>query len=122
MLFAELAKVDDEWLWYNGRIGSMLEVGFGKLVVEAKDRMENIAGNMEPTAWCGWLLGVRIVVKAMQNLAPSFFLTQGNGALFGAVISFTTLVHAVRGFECVRASAMIWCSASLVFLHKPLGW
>jgi hypothetical protein len=53
MLFAELAKVDDEWLWYNGRIGSMLEVGFGKLVVEAKDRMENIAGNMEPTAWCG---------------------------------------------------------------------
>jgi hypothetical protein len=53
MLFAELAKVDDEWLWYNGRIGSMLEVGFGKLVVEAKDRMENIADDAGPIAWCG---------------------------------------------------------------------
>jgi hypothetical protein len=54
MLFAELTKVEDDWLWHNGRIGSMSEVGFGcfgKLAVEeAKDKMENIAGGEEPIA------------------------------------------------------------------------
>jgi hypothetical protein len=57
MLFAELTKVEDDWLWHNGRIGSMSEVGFGcfgKLAVEeAKDKMENIVGGEEPIAWCG---------------------------------------------------------------------
>jgi hypothetical protein len=56
MLFAKLTKVEDDWLWHNGRIGSMPEVGFGgfrRLVVEAKDRMENIAGDAESIAWCG---------------------------------------------------------------------
>jgi hypothetical protein len=28
MLFAKLAKVNGNWLWHNGRIGSMPEVGF----------------------------------------------------------------------------------------------
>jgi hypothetical protein len=57
MLFVELAKVEHDWLWHNGRIGSMPEVGFdcfGKLTVEeANDRMKNIAGGEEPIAWCG---------------------------------------------------------------------
>jgi hypothetical protein len=57
MLFVELAKVEDGWLWRNGRIGSMQEVGFGcfdKPVVEkAKDRMGNIAGGGKPIARCG---------------------------------------------------------------------
>jgi hypothetical protein len=65
MLFSELVKVEDDWLWHNGRIGSMPEVDFGKLVVEVKDRMENIASDAEPIAYCGWLLRVRIAVKAV---------------------------------------------------------
>jgi hypothetical protein len=54
MLFVELAKVEGDWLWHNGRIGSMPGIGFdyfGKVVVEkAKDRMENNAGDGEPIA------------------------------------------------------------------------
>jgi hypothetical protein len=61
-LFVELAKVERDWLWHNGRIGSMSKIGFdyfGKLVVEkVKDRMENNAGGAEPIAWCCWLLMV----------------------------------------------------------------
>jgi hypothetical protein len=57
MLFVKLTKVEDDWLWHNGRIDSMSEVGFvyfGKIVVErVKDRMENIAGGEGPIAWCG---------------------------------------------------------------------
>jgi hypothetical protein len=57
MVFAELAKVEDSWLWCNDRIDSMLKVGFdcfGMLVVdEANDRKENTAGGEEPIAWCG---------------------------------------------------------------------
>jgi hypothetical protein len=56
MLFTELVKVEDGWLWSNGRIGSMPKVGsyyFGRLVVEeAKDRMKNIVGGEEPIALC----------------------------------------------------------------------
>jgi hypothetical protein len=57
MLFVELAKAIDDWLWHNGRINNMLEVGlgyFGKLVVErAKDRMENVASSEGAIAWYG---------------------------------------------------------------------
>jgi hypothetical protein len=53
MLFAKLAKVEDNWLWHNGWIGSMPEVSFGKLVVKAMDRMENIASDVEPIAYYG---------------------------------------------------------------------
>jgi hypothetical protein len=46
MLFVELAKVVDDWMWHSGRIGNMPEVRLacsGKLAVErAKDRMENM--------------------------------------------------------------------------------
>jgi hypothetical protein len=56
-LFEELAKVAGDWLWHNGRIDSMPDVGFGcsgrVAVEEATDRMKNIAGGEEPIAWCG---------------------------------------------------------------------
>jgi hypothetical protein len=55
MLSVELTKVEDDWLWHNGRIGSMIEVVFGcfgKLAVEkVKDRMYSIASGEEPSAW-----------------------------------------------------------------------
>jgi hypothetical protein len=80
MLFVELVKVEDGWLWCNGRIGGIPEVGFGcfdKLVVEkAKDRTGSIVDGEEPIAWCDWHLGVWIAAKAVQKLAPFFFLTQ----------------------------------------------
>jgi hypothetical protein len=48
MLFEGLTEVAGDWLWRNGRIGSMPGVGFecsGRVAVEeAKDRMKNIAG------------------------------------------------------------------------------
>jgi hypothetical protein len=56
MLYVELVKVKDDWLWHSGMTGSMSGVGFGcydRLVVEnAKDRMGNIASGEEPVAWC----------------------------------------------------------------------
>jgi hypothetical protein len=57
MLSMELAKAVDDWLWRNGKIDNMLEVGlgyFGKLVVErVKDKMENIASSEGPIIRCG---------------------------------------------------------------------
>jgi hypothetical protein len=57
MLFEELVKVADDWLWRNGRIGSMLEVGLGcsdsVVVKKMKDMMENVAGGEKLIAWCG---------------------------------------------------------------------
>jgi hypothetical protein len=56
MLFVELAKVMDDWLWHSGMIGNKprLELGcFGRLVVgNVKRMMENITGGGEPIAWC----------------------------------------------------------------------
>jgi hypothetical protein len=56
-LFGELAKVVGDWLWHNGRIGSMSDVGLGcsdSIVVgKVNDMMENIADGEEPIAWCG---------------------------------------------------------------------
>jgi hypothetical protein len=69
ILFEELVKVAGDWLWCNGRIGSMPEVVLGcsdSLVVEkTKDMMENIIGGEQPIAWYGWPLGVRFAVKAL---------------------------------------------------------
>jgi hypothetical protein len=57
MLFVVLTEAVGDWLWHNGRIDGMSEVGlgyFGKLVVErAKDMMENIAGSEGTIAWYG---------------------------------------------------------------------
>jgi hypothetical protein len=57
MLFVVLTAAVGDWLWHNGRIDGMSEVGlgyFGKLVVErAKDMMENIAGSEGAIAWYG---------------------------------------------------------------------
>jgi hypothetical protein len=45
------------WLWCNGIIGNMLEIGFGNfgmLVLDnAEGRMGNVAGDAEPIAWYG---------------------------------------------------------------------
>jgi hypothetical protein len=50
-------KVASDWLWCNGRIGSMPEVGFGcssrVAVEEAKDRMTNVVGGEGSISWCG---------------------------------------------------------------------
>jgi hypothetical protein len=77
VVLAELVKVENDWLWRNGKIGSMPEVGFdyfGKLAMEEmNDRMKNIAGGKEPIAWCGWLLVVRIAAEDVWNLALFFF-------------------------------------------------
>jgi hypothetical protein len=54
MLFVELVKVEDDWLWRSGMTGNMPEVGFGyfgRLELEnAEGRMGNIAGDAEPIA------------------------------------------------------------------------
>jgi hypothetical protein len=54
MLFVELVKVEDDWLWRSGMTGNMSEVGFGyfgRLGLEnAEGRMRNIAGDAEPIA------------------------------------------------------------------------
>jgi hypothetical protein len=56
MLFVELAKVMDDWLWHSGMIGNKPRLGlgcFGRLVVgNVKGMMENITGGGEPIAWC----------------------------------------------------------------------
>jgi hypothetical protein len=56
MLFVELVKVEDGWLWSSGMTGSMPGVRFDcydRLVAEnVRGRMGNIAGGGEPTAWC----------------------------------------------------------------------
>jgi hypothetical protein len=57
MLSVELAKVEVDWFWRSGMTGNMPEVGFGyfgRLGLEnAKGRMENIIGDVEPIACCG---------------------------------------------------------------------
>jgi hypothetical protein len=56
MLFVELAKIEDGWLWRSCMAGSMPRVGFGcydRLVVEnVKGRIGNIAGGEESIVWC----------------------------------------------------------------------
>jgi hypothetical protein len=55
MLFVELEKVENGWLWHNDMTDNMpeLELGcFGKLAVgKAKGKMGSIDGGEEPTAW-----------------------------------------------------------------------
>jgi hypothetical protein len=57
MLFVELAKDEDDWLWHSGMTGNMPEHGlgcFGRHAVEkAKGKMGSIGGGEEPTAWYG---------------------------------------------------------------------
>jgi hypothetical protein len=54
MLFVELAKVEDDWLWRSGMTGNMPEVGFGyfgRLGLEnVEGRTGNIAGDVKPIA------------------------------------------------------------------------
>jgi hypothetical protein len=54
MLSVSLEKVVGDWVWRNGRIDNMLEVGFGwfdKLVVEKVKARMVIAGG-GGIAWC----------------------------------------------------------------------
>jgi hypothetical protein len=68
MLFVELAKAEDGWLWRSDKIGNKLEleVGcFGKLVVErAKGTMENIDCEVVVNALCGSLHSTMIATEA----------------------------------------------------------
>jgi hypothetical protein len=41
-------------------------------VEKSKGRMENIDGELVPTALCDFLLWMRIVAEATSSLAPSF--------------------------------------------------
>jgi hypothetical protein len=54
MLSVELAEVGGSWLWHNGMIDSMPEVGLGCfdvfVVKKVKDRMMSIASGWESTA------------------------------------------------------------------------
>jgi hypothetical protein len=56
MLFVELAKVVDDWLWHSGTIGNRPELEldyFYRLVVgNVKDKMESITGDGESIVWC----------------------------------------------------------------------
>jgi hypothetical protein len=49
---------------------------------------------------------------------------QEDGAIFVAVVGFTTMKHAIQGSNWVRASGMtaaaIWCAASLAMLIESL--
>jgi hypothetical protein len=60
MLFMELAKAKDGWLWHSGMIDNKpkLRLGsFGKFVVEtAKGRIENIDCEAVANALCSSLL------------------------------------------------------------------
>jgi hypothetical protein len=67
---------------------------------------------------------VPTVAKVVWSLAPFFFSTQGIWAIFHTVVGFTMMEHALRRYECVRASAvttaMIPCAASLVVVGESL--
>jgi hypothetical protein len=57
MLSVELVKVEGDWLWHSGMTSNIPEVRFGyfgRLGLECMEgRMGNIAGDVEPIAWCG---------------------------------------------------------------------
>jgi hypothetical protein len=60
MLFVELVKAQDGWLWCSGMTGNKLEVGlgcFGRLATKRmKGKMGSIGGGEEPNTWYDWLL------------------------------------------------------------------
>jgi hypothetical protein len=78
-LFEELVKVTGDWLWHNGRIGSMLEVEFGcssRVAVEgAKDMMKSIAGGGGALYVVIDFSGCRLLQRLCEILLH-FFLTQ----------------------------------------------
>jgi hypothetical protein len=86
MLFVELAKVEDGWLWRSDRTGNKpeLELGcFGKFVGErAKGRMENTNCEAMANALCGSVLWMMITVVAGWSLAPFFFDSWNMGLSF----------------------------------------
>jgi hypothetical protein len=57
ILFVELVKVEDDWLWCSDMIGNKLELGLGyfcRLTVErVNGKIESIGGGGGPIAWYG---------------------------------------------------------------------
>jgi hypothetical protein len=106
----------------------MPEVGFGcsgRVVVEdAKDRMKSIAGGGGPLHGVIDFSGCRLLRRLCGILVHFSFRLEENGTIFGAVVSFTTMIHAIWRFECVRVSvvisAPIWHVAYLAALHETL--
>jgi hypothetical protein len=82
MLSIELVKVVGDWLWHNGKIDSMPELGPGWLdgfVVEiTKGKMASIGDEVEPIAWYDSPLWMMSAPKASWRLAPSSFLDSRN--------------------------------------------
>jgi hypothetical protein len=69
MLFVELAKARDGWLWHNDRIDKKLELVPDCCLVEfvadrAKGMMGNIDGAVMPITLCDLLLWMKIVTEA----------------------------------------------------------
>jgi hypothetical protein len=81
MLSIELVKVVGDWLWHNGKIDSMSELGPGWLdgfVVEiTKGKMASIGDEVEPIAWYDSPLWMMSALKASWRLAPSSFWILG---------------------------------------------
>jgi hypothetical protein len=67
MLFVELTKAENDWLWHNDRIGNKSKLGsgcLGKFVVErAKGKMENTGYEAMSIALCDSLLWMMIIVR-----------------------------------------------------------
>jgi hypothetical protein len=126
MLVVELAEVVDGWSWHNGMVDNKPELGlgcFGRLVVrKEKGRMRSIVGVGEAIVWCCLLLWVLFVAKAGWIPDPFSIVLEEYEAVFGAMIIFTPMEHAIWRSECVWASTMtvtvIWCSASLIVLSE----
>jgi hypothetical protein len=81
MLFVELVKVMNDWLWHSDRIGNKPDLGLsclGKFVVErAKRKMGSPGYDVRAIALCDSLLWMMIVAETTWSLAPSFIWTRG---------------------------------------------
>jgi hypothetical protein len=110
MLFVELAKAGDDWLWRSDRIGNKPELGFGCL---GKFVVERVKGRMESTGYEAMSLlcvihfsWTMIVARVAWSLTPSFFWTQGIWGNFLCGVGVTAMVHAVWRLECVWTSVV----------------
>lgn len=65
----------------------------------------------------------RLLRRLLGVLVHLSFGFKEYGAIFRAVVSTTTMEHAIWGSECVWAStattAAIWCAASLTVMGGP---
>jgi hypothetical protein len=108
ILFVELVKVEDDWLWCSDMIGNKLELGLGyfrRLAVErVNGKIESIGGGGGPIAWYGWLLWIPIadLLRRLFGVLLHFsFRLKEYEAIFYVVVGFTIVVYTVRGTKCV---------------------